>query len=96
MRLSREYRKIIKENSTSVFGKNTRVYLFGSRVDDRKKGGDIDLFVETDDHKDMLGKKIQYIARLNMLLGEQRIDVLISKDRNRPIEKIARAQGILL
>jgi len=29
------------------FGNNIRLYLFGSRVDDQKRGGDIDLFIET-------------------------------------------------
>jgi predicted nucleotidyltransferase len=96
MRLSKDYRCIIKENTLSIFGKNSKVYLFGSRTDDSKKGGDIDLFVEPDDRNDLLSKKIKYLAKLNMLLGEQKIDVIILKNGDTLIEKIAVENGILL
>jgi len=96
MRLSEAYRYIIKENTLSIFGKESKVYLFGSRTDDSKKGGDIDLFVEPDDRNDLLDKKIKYLAKLNMLLGEQKIDVIILKNGDTLIEKIAGENGILL
>ncbi len=96
MRLSHTYRNIIKENTIRIFGEKTNVYLFGSRTDDSKKGGDIDLFIEPYDKNNLTDKKIRYLAKLNMLLGEQKIDVIIAKDGNTLIEKNARENGILL
>ncbi len=53
------------------------MYLFGSRTDDSKRGGDIDLLVRTDakEKKGVLAR-IRFIARLKQLLGEQKIDVV--------------------
>ena len=96
MRISKKYQNIIKENSKLFFGKKTRVYLFGSRVDDKKKGGDIDLFIEPDEKTDLLEKKIKYITRLNFLLGEQKIDVVIAKEANTSIGQIAKKTVFLL
>ena len=45
MRLSQESANIIKK-TLSTHLKDARIFLFGSRVDDSKKGGDIDLFVK--------------------------------------------------
>ena len=44
MRLDKNDVKIILDITENIFGK-TKVYLFGSRLDDYKKGGDIDLFI---------------------------------------------------
>lgn len=96
MRISKKYQNIIKENSKLFFGKKTKVYLFGSRTDDNKKGGDIDLFIEPDEKSNLLEKKIKYITRLNFLLGEQKIDVVLSKETNTIIRNIAKKTGVLL
>ena len=48
MRLSIEELKIIRDSAVKYFGKNSKIYLFGSRTDDKKRGGDIDIYIETD------------------------------------------------
>lgn len=48
MRLTETQRHSIKSAVTSVIGEESRVWLFGSRVDDTQRGGDIDLLIETD------------------------------------------------
>jgi predicted nucleotidyltransferase len=45
MRLSTDQIQAIRQAATAAFGQGTAVWLFGSRVDDAKKGGDIDLLV---------------------------------------------------
>ena len=45
MRLSKYYVDSIKNVFNDVFCEGA-IYLFGSRVDDTKKGGDIDLYIE--------------------------------------------------
>ena len=73
---------------------NASVYLFGSRVDDTKKGGDIDLLVLSDrltsDNKRTIKMK------LNELLGEQKIDLLIAADDSDPFVKLALGTGVKL
>ena len=46
MRLSNRQREIIEKTAIRHFGKEVRVYLFGSRVIQYAKGGDIDLYLE--------------------------------------------------
>jgi hypothetical protein len=45
MRLSTDQIQAIRQAATAAFGQGTAVWLFGSRVDDAKKGGDIDLLI---------------------------------------------------
>ena len=47
VRLSEQERRVIRAAVTEHFGKDARVWLFGCRVDDTRRGGDIDLLVET-------------------------------------------------
>jgi predicted nucleotidyltransferase len=85
----------IKQSVQEVFGAGAQVFLFGSRVDDAKKGGDIDLYVRTSLKNDF-SHKIKFLLELEKRLGEQKIDVLLSTDEDRPIERQAADTGILL
>ncbi|WP_457596792.1 hypothetical protein [Hydrogenimonas sp.] len=40
------------------------IYLFGSRVGRKKRGGDIDLFLDVAPHADPLRRKIAFLAAL--------------------------------
>lgn len=78
------------------FGSLAKIYLFGSRVDDSKKGGDIDLYVKVDNFDDTLyEKKREFLFELKEIIGEQKIDLILSKDKDRLIEKEAK-KGIEL
>jgi predicted nucleotidyltransferase len=80
MRLTERQIRIIKEEVNTIFGSDTPVWLFGSRVDDAKKGGDIDIMIEADlDPDEALGKEMKLYGRLIRRLGDQRIDILIHR-----------------
>jgi len=98
MRLSNFYKETIKLKGLEIFGQNTKIYLFGSRTDETKRGGDIDLYLDVDEtnQSGLFEKKIQFLVQLNKILGEQQIDVVISKDKNRLIEQVALRDGIEL
>ncbi len=95
MRLSEEYKAVIKKYFYRIF-KQGEIYLFGSRTDDSKKGGDIDLYLVLENHEDLLRKKIEFLARIKKDLGEQKIDVVFNEDSSRLIEKEALKWGIKL
>ena len=79
-----------------MFGNHSRVYLFGSRVDDQRRGGDIDLFIEPEHRDNTFQQKILLQTKLQLLPGDQKIDIVVAKDPARPIEQEARQKGILL
>jgi predicted nucleotidyltransferase len=95
MRLSTLEIKAIKETFDAIF-KHGDIYLFGSRVDDTKKGGDIDLYIDTPDVKNRLEKKLEFLVSLKQKIGDQKIDVIISKDKTRVIEQEALRYGAKL
>lgn len=78
MRLNEMQIHAILEAVTASFGDGARVYLFGSRLDDHLKGGDIDLLVDLQavDH-DSVRHTCQAIAGIQMRLGEQKIDIIV-------------------
>ncbi len=83
MRLSEKEKKTIKELAHQVFGEGTRVYIFGSRSDDTKKGGDIDLFITNKNKKHLTVKaKVNYLARLKSIIGDQKIDAVLDTQAN--------------
>lgn len=95
MRLSQKQIKSIQENFKRIFI-NGSIYLFGSRVDNRKKGGDIDLYIVPENKDHLVSKKIQFLSALKRELGEQKIDVVLSYDKSLAIEQIAESEGIRL
>ncbi len=54
--------------------------MFGSRVDDNKRGGDIDLYIETNytDLSFVAQKEISFLTDLTKVIGDQKIDVIIN------------------
>ena len=79
-----------------TFGEG-KVYLFGSRVDDIQRGGDIDLYlVPSKKYDNILKRKFAFLVKLDEYIGEQKIDVIIAKDPNRYIEQEALRNGVEL
>jgi predicted nucleotidyltransferase len=99
MRLTAEQITVIKQNTALIFGKNAHVFLFGSRVDNSKKGGDIDLFIELIDEVERPIVKILYLnGLLQQALGMQKIDIIFHAPSYnwQPIHTTAKETGILL
>lgn len=96
MRLTEYEIKMIKKAFHETFG-DGKIYLFGSRTDDTKKGGDIDLYlIPIKKFDDERSRKISFLVKLDDCIGEQKIDVIISTDKNRPIEQEAMRNGVEL
>ncbi|MDP2831769.1 MAG: nucleotidyltransferase domain-containing protein [Pseudomonadota bacterium] len=99
MRLTPEQSEIIRHAARETFGPETQVWLFGSRVDDGKRGGDIDLLIQPALPRmaTALTDKLRLLGALERRLGERRIDVIIEAPGDtRPIVQIAHATGIRL
>lgn len=77
VRLSKEDIKAIKETALNVFGKDVKLWIFGSRADLTKKGGDIDIYIEVPTLENWLNKKLDFLVKLQDKIGEQKIDVII-------------------
>ena len=102
MRLTAADRHAIETSAREAFPPGTKVILFGSRVDDARRGGDIDLLIEPAcalAADDLVARRSRFIARLYRLLDEQRIDVVVagaSAGGESPVVQAARRDGIEL
>ena len=98
MRLTADQAEVIRTAVREVYGEDSRLWLFGSRVDDTRRGGDIDLLVRPDSSGGYaLMDKIRLLGKLERGLGERKIDIVIeTQDDQRPIVKIAHERGIRL
>ena len=99
MRLTTEQVQAIRHAAQRVLGSDARVSVFGSMALDDRKGGDIDLFFETDASLANRAKVIcQLHGALTLALGDRKIDVIL-KDANTPpapVFEIAKRTGVLL
>jgi predicted nucleotidyltransferase len=101
MRLSAFQRQTIVEAVREAFGTEAKTFLFGSRTDATKRGGDIDLLVEVPaPSQDLLTKKVQALGRIQRKIGEQKIDLVVTdgslEQESLLVVRNARKKGVLL
>ncbi len=102
MRLDNKTIKTIKELGLRYFGNNAKIYIFGSRTDDSKKGGDIDIYVETDlnvNSSELFDIESKYWVSIQKELGEMKIDIVINDinfNKKSYIYEVAKKTGIAL
>ena len=80
MRLTKQEQQHIITAITPYLNQPAELRLFGSRTDESLKGGDIDLLlIVTEKEKQQLfGKKIDILFDIKTLIGEQKIDLVIT------------------
>ncbi len=93
MRITEYEKESIKTVCTN-FDKNSIVYLFGSRIDDTKKGGDIDLLIYSDKLTQRHAGKIK--MEIWERIGEQKVDIIIVKDDTNPFVKSISKEKVLI
>lgn len=101
MRLTQLERDTIRNAAQESFEPGVVVRLFGSRVAQDGRGGDIDLLIETQlrDPERIARAHTRFMSSLYARLGEQKVDVLIdyAERKQRPaIFDLAREQGVVL
>ncbi len=94
MRLNSLEREVLK-SSVRCIDKDSKVYLFGSRVDDSKKGGDIDILIVSDKITRFDRRKIK--LDFYEKFGEQKLDVIVDDGTFRePFSKLAFEKAVEL
>jgi len=99
IRLSADARQVIQDTVVELFGPEAGVAVFGSRADPTARGGDIDLLVRLPSPvPERERKALELVARLQMRLGDQPIDVLVIDPQTplAPIHRQALATGVFL
>ncbi|MEK6749740.1 MAG: nucleotidyltransferase domain-containing protein [Pseudomonadota bacterium] len=95
MRLSPEQIESIRQATHENFGADTAVWLFGSRVDDARRGGDVDLYVETTQSNTLMSALRCKIAIEDAL--DLHVDLVVKEPgKDKPIFRLAKEQGIRL
>ena len=95
MRISEKEKKIIIE-AVKKLDPNAKIWLFGSRTDDKKKGGDIDIAILSDYIDENKMHKIEIKRLILDGIGEQKLDIITSKTGKEAIFELAIAEGIQL
>ena len=101
MRITADQLRIVKTLSRKYFGEDARLWLFGSRVDDEKKGGDYDFLIETSlaNPDEIISNKIDMITQLQSSgpFEDEKIDIIVKRRQSSfdmPIYHIARQEGV--
>lgn len=99
MRLTEYQVQTIRRLALEVAGEHARVRVFGSRLDDDARGGDLDLMLELPDPVDNPALMAAMLsARVSRAMHGRKVDVLLSAPNlmRLPIHDIAFDEGCLL
>lgn len=94
MRLPGEQIAVLK-NTLKSLASNAQLYLFGSRIDDTARGGDIDLLVVSDalTKRDLRRLRIEFFKQF----GEQKLDIVLDNGEfTNPFTKQILQKAVLL
>ena len=99
MRLTSTHVEMIRNTAQAVLGDIVRVTLFGSRVDDHAKGGDVDLMVEVEgvvEEPALLGARVA--SRVSRAMNGRRVDVILKAPnlKSQAIHELATRTGVVL
>jgi len=86
---------LVLKDKLNTLSSTAKLYLFGSRVDDTKRGGDIDLLVVSD----ILTKKDLRLLRVEFFkfFGEQKLDIILDNGKfTNPFNKLVFQKAVLL
>ena len=97
MRLKEHEVAAIKATAQAVFGTDVIVRLFGSRVHDELRGGDIDLHFEMSTMPDYI-KRAEFLDLIDEAVDGRKVDTVFSERGtiSRGFERIAYRDGIVL
>ncbi len=91
-----EYQKNMIVEAIANVDPNAKVWLFGSRADDSKKGGDIDIAIFSEKIDKDVKQKTQVRRLICDKIGEQKIDIVTTNSGKEAIFRLAVAEGIQL
>ena len=98
MRLESREIRAVRQAAREVFGERTIVRVFGSRIHDHLKGGDLDLHLEVEPGQATLANERTFRDLIERPLDELKVDIVLH-ERGRPlspIDEIALRDGVLL
>ena len=90
MRLSDHEKHIILE-AVAAEDATARVFVFGSRANDSSKGGDIDLLIVSKNFTKQNVRNTRW--RIQEQLGEQKIDIVATKDGHESFVQLIQPQA---
>jgi predicted nucleotidyltransferase len=94
MRISPLQSELICQQVHRHLGEDAAIWLFGSRVDDQQKGGDVDLYVETNPHPLLSEIKCKVSLQDSLQMS---VDLVVRPPLDSStIAQIAKSQGIRL
>ena len=93
MRLTQQEQKVIRD-SIHKADPDARVLLFGSRVDDQARGGDIDILCLSSEINRQQRRLIR--RQLSDRLAGQKVDLIVAADRSRPFVRLVMADAVPL